>query len=121
MVKEIYIRNENDPKYDDTLIDTVDPIEGIIAKIRVILGTSKGQVLGDYDIGVDLERLVFKTIQTQTDIEDVILKQINKYISTYPNYKVVPKVSFGHHTDGYDYAIVDIYINDVRTVGILVE
>jgi len=118
MIREIYTRQENDPNYEDGILETTETIEEIMAKIRMILGTKNGDILGAYNFGVDLERMVFMSAQSQHDMEDEINKAFQQYINANEMYKVYAKISFGHQIDGgYDYAIVDIYVNDRRIQG----
>jgi hypothetical protein len=120
MVKEIYIRNPEDPNYQYSVFEHTDPIESIIAKLRMILGTTQGQVFGDINFGVGIEDLIFETRVNKVELEEKILKQIQSYISESSQYKIQPSVSFGK-ADGFDYCIIDIYINDQKAIGVLVK
>ena len=120
MVKDLYIRNPQDPNYKFGLYEHSDPIESIIAKIRVILGTTQGQVLGDINMGIGIEDLVFETRINKMELEERILSQIYQYVSESSQYKIQPIVSFGK-ADGFDYCIIDIYINDQKTIGVIVR
>lgn len=121
MITEIYTRQEDDPHYEGPIIETSDRIEGILAKVRMILGTRHGDIMGDYNFGVDLERMVFMTAKSQSDMEGIINEQLNLYLGADSKYKVYAKVNFGHHMDGYDYAVVDIYVNDNKVQGFMVD
>jgi hypothetical protein len=120
MIQDLYIRSPQDPNYKYGVYSHSDPIESIIAKIRMILGTTQGQVLGDLQFGVGIEDLIFETRINKIEIEEKISKQISQYISEAAQYKISPSVSFGK-ADGYDYCVIDIYINDQRTIGVLVK
>ena len=120
MVKEIYIRNPEDPNYRYNLFEHSDPIESIISKIKMILGTTQGQVLGDLNFGVGIEDLIFETRINKLELEEKILKQVQAYISESSQFKIQPSVSFGK-ADGFDYCIIDFYINDEKVIGVLVR
>ena len=60
MIKEIYTRSQNDNLYVDILEHNND-IESILSQIRLILGTRRGEVLGNYNFGCGIEDLVFST------------------------------------------------------------
>jgi hypothetical protein len=120
MIKEIYIRNPEDPNYAYGIYETEDAIEMIITKIRMILGTRQGQVLGDVNFGVSIEDLVFETRINKFDLEEKIRAQIFQYIAESAQYQIDPKVSFGK-AEGYDYCIIDFFINNTKAIGVLVK
>lgn len=120
MIKDIYIRNPEDPNYVYGVFEHEDVIESIIAKIKMILGTRQGQLLGDVNFGVSIEDLIFETRINKFDLEEKIRRQITQYVSEAKQYKIDPKVSFGK-TEGYDYCVIDFYINNARALGVLVK
>jgi hypothetical protein len=120
MIKDLYIRNPSDPNFKYGVLEHSDAIESIISKIKMILGTRQGQIIGDLNFGVGIEDLIFETKINKTHLEEKIKSQFNQYISESADFKIIPQVSFGK-ADGYDYAVIDIYINDERTIGILIK
>ena len=117
MIRELYTRPSTDPQYEKETIESRSELENLLAKVRMILGTTHGEVLGDYNLGIDLEKLVFTTNLPVASLEQEIADQFSKYVNYTGRYSVTPKVKFGHHADGYDYAVIDIYVND----GILAQ
>jgi len=120
MIRDIYIRNPEDPNYKYGVLEHSDVIESILSKIKMILGTTPGQVFGDLAFGVGLEDLIFETKINKTALEQKIKTQFSQYISETKDYKIEPVVSFGR-ADGYDYAVIDIFINNEKMIGILVK
>jgi hypothetical protein len=120
MIKDIYIRDPLDPNYVFGVYDHDDAIESIVSKIKMILGTRQGKTLGDVNFGVSIEDLVFETRINKFDLEEKIRAQITQYISEARQYNIQPKVSFGQ-TEGYDYCIIDFYINNQKALGVLVK
>jgi hypothetical protein len=120
MIQEIYIRNPEDPNFKLDILDHSDPIESIISKIKVILGTRQGQVIGDLNFGIGIEDLVFETRINKMQLEEDIKRQIGLYVTESADYKIEPNVSFGK-AEGYDYCVIDIYIDDKKSFGILVK
>lgn len=120
MVNEIYIRTEDDPYYVDVL-DHGNIVEKIISKVRVILGTEPGDVLANDQFGVDIEYLVFRTKIDSTELEEKINDAFTVYMGDTGGVQVTSGVSFGHGTGGSDYAVIDIYLNGVKTAGYLVS
>lgn len=120
MIKDLYIKNPDDPNYNPDILEHSDPIESIMTKIKMILGTKQGQVFGDINFGVGIEDLVFETRINKLQLEEKIKSQISQYVSESSDFNIRPSVSFGR-ADGYDYCIIDIYIDDQRVSGILVS
>jgi len=120
MISDLYIRNPEDPNYVYGILSHDDPIESIIAKIKMILGTRQGQLLGDINFGVSIEDLVFETKINKFDLENKIRNQIFQYISETANYKIEPIISFGK-AEGYDYCVLDFLINDNKVFGVLIK
>ena len=121
MIKEIYIRPESDPNFDGELLEFSDETESILTQLRVVLGTSPGEVLGEYTLGVEIENAVFNTKRAAQDVVKDINTQIGNYVYPGPNTSVSCTVDFGDSGKGYDYAVIDIYINGKRSMGVLVD
>lgn len=120
MIKDLYIRNPEDPNYKYGVFEHSDAIESIISKIKVLFSTKPGQVFGDIQMGLDIESLIFETKINKFNLEEKIKTQIQQYISEYGEYDIKPDIRFGK-ADGYDYAIIDIIINSQRVIGFLVK
>jgi phage baseplate assembly protein W len=120
MIKEIYTRTPEDPNFKINVLDHSDPIESIISKVKMILGTRKGEVIGDFNFGIGIEDLIFETRINKLHLEEDIKSQINQYISEAKDYDIRARVEFGK-TEGYDFCVIDIYIDNDKTFGILVK
>lgn len=121
MIKEIYLRTPDDPNYVSGVIDFKSETEYLLNQIRVILGTREGDVLETYNLGVNLEDLVFNTVKNSMEIEEMINNQITVYVHVPRGMSVTTSVSFGDSGYGYDYAIVDININGQKYLGFLID
>jgi len=120
MIKDIYIRNPEDPNFKYGVLEHSDPIESIISKIKMLMGTRQGQVVGDLNFGIGIEDLIFETKVNKQQLEEKIKAQFQLYISETKDFAITPQVSFGK-ADGYDYAIIDILINNKKMLGLLVK
>jgi len=120
MIKDIYTRNPDDPNYTYGVLEHSDTIESIITKIKMILGTTQGQVLGDLNFGVGIEELIFETRINKLELEEKIKSQISQYVVESGDYKIEPRVSFGK-AEGYDYCVIDIFINNTKIIGVLIK
>lgn len=120
MIKDIYIRNPEDPNFQYGVLDHSDAIESILSKIKMLMGTRPGQIVGDLNFGLGIEDLIFETTINKTQLEEKIKTQFDQYISETKDFKITPQVSFGK-AEGYDYSVIDIFINDERVIGVVVK
>lgn len=121
MVKEIYIRDASDPYYDPNMIDYSNEVEDAISQIKMILGTSPGQVFGDFNFGADLEYMVYGTKKDAQEVTEKIKEQIHKYVKLTDSMSVNCSVNFGKDERDVEFAVVDIYINGTKSIGFLVD
>lgn len=121
MVREIYTRDETDPQYNPRIIDFADEVESVITQIRMILGTSPGEVFGSPEFGMDIEDYIFRTKLGAGKINEILEEHIDNYLTKYPDLKITTDISFGDSGKGWDFAILDIYINGKKTLGFLVD
>jgi hypothetical protein len=120
MIKDLYIRNPQDPNFVYGVLEHSNVIESIITKIKMLMGTRQGQLIGDLNFGLGIEDLIFETRINKLQLEEKIKAQISQYISETKDYSIKPVVSFGR-ADGYDYALIDIFIEEQKVIGILVK
>ena len=121
MIREIYTRDETDPHYDPKFIDYVDEVESTISQIRMILGTTPGEVFGSPSFGMDIEDYIFRTKYSAAKLNEILADHLNNYMTKYPDLTVTTDISFGDSGKGWDFAILDIYINGKKTLGFLVD
>ena len=78
-VKDLVIRYDGHPKYQDDRIIEDDEIEVIVQKLEMLLFTSKNDVIGD-SIGIGLEYYLWQTRVSVSTIESKIREQVSYYI-----------------------------------------
>jgi hypothetical protein len=120
VIQEIYTRSPQDPGFQYGVLSHSNAIESIITKVKMLFGTRQGEILGDINFGLGIEDLIFETRINKTELEERIKTQFNQYISETKDYKITPSVEFGH-AENYDYAIIDVYIDAMKVIGILVK
>ncbi len=79
-VKDLVIRYPGHPKYEPGRIIEDDEIEVIVQKLEMILFTNKGEVLGNLDIGANLEYYLWQTRVTTGNLKNKVEEQIATYI-----------------------------------------
>lgn len=122
MTKEIYCRIPSDVQYKPQ-IECDSELETILQQIRVILGTKKGEVLGNYTFGINLEDYLFQYNVNTEIIRNELSEMINQYLA-YDTNKWNVSVDVNYGKDYYnksDYAVVDIIINQRKVMGVLVN
>jgi hypothetical protein len=102
--KDIYIPNEI---IQDEIVDV------IIQKYEMILFTNKGEVLGEPDLGGDLERLLHQTKVSSKFVEKELNKQISEYIPELTGIDYQLEVSFEPNPNNYS----DIMLIDFKIKG----
>jgi len=93
-VRDFGIRYPGHPKYVIDKIVEDDEIEVIVQKLEMILFSNKGDVLGDDNMGVNLEYYLWQTKVTTQALKNLVIDQIITYI---PELQII----------GYDF---DLYL-----------
>jgi len=120
MLKEIYCRNYTDPYYNYNVLETNDPLEVLLTKIRMIIFTNRGEVLGYPDLGLDLEMLLFELDFNAYQIQNDLYTQIGKYCPDSTNYNINVEVNLVPGTVR-DIAYIDIYIDGTKYLGVVAK
>lgn len=121
MIRELYIRDESDPNYEPDRLEFSDEVESAITQLRMIIGTVPGDVFGSPDFGFDIEEYIFKTKLSAGEIKEKLNEQLEIYLKLSSNIKMTVDLNFGDSGKGWDYAILDIYINGKKTLGFLID
>jgi hypothetical protein len=80
MLREIYNRDPEDPNYKADQLEVTDPLEACLGKIKMMLFTRKGEVLGDPSFGLDLETLIYDMDLSENAIRQEVQDNIKAYI-----------------------------------------
>jgi hypothetical protein len=79
-VKDLVIRYPGHPKYQEGRIVEDDEVEVIVQKLEMILFTNRGEVLGNPNIGANLEYYLWQTRVTTGTLKKKIEEQISTFI-----------------------------------------
>jgi len=120
MLQEIYCRNADDPGYVYNRLETKSALEALLTKIRMIIFTNKGEVLGQYDLGLNLEQLLFQFNFNATDVQQEFYNQLGKFAPDAINYNISVDVNFVPGSVR-DLAYIDIYIDGTKFLGVVVK
>jgi phage baseplate assembly protein W len=119
MIKEIYSKDPTDPNYNPNTIDHSDVYETVLSKIRMILYTKPGEVLGDAYFGVNLEEYVFSLNSSNTTIKEKINEQIQRYVPESLVMNIAVDVKFASR-ETYDECYIDIKIDGTTAMGLII-
>jgi hypothetical protein len=80
-LRDFYTRTDGDAKYEDGRLEISDDLESAIQQIKMTLFTNKGEVLGEPDFGLDIEKYLFE----YSIDSDIIAKEATMQINRYSN------------------------------------
>ena len=119
MLREIYFRDITDLKFSPDYMEISDKIEALLSKIRMLLYTNRGEVLGEPDLGMDLESYLFEPGLNESVLRDRFYAQLAKYVPEHVDYSI--DCSFDTQSDGFsNTAFMYILINNEKVLGIQV-
>ena len=119
MIRDIYSRDVEAPKYNENTLEVSDSLSQLILKIENCLFTRKGDVLGAPGLGANLEDLIFSLVLNEATIQNNINMQIQGYcLPQLAGFDVDTKVTF-FSTLERDGCLVDIFVNEQRVIGAL--
>lgn len=111
MLRDIYLRNEDDPKYIANKMEENDNIQDLVEQLKMMFATSPGEVIAFPGYGLDLEAMLFEFDFEQKEILQEIDSQYFQYIQPYfsgVNVEFDVYVSDGEISRTM---IIDVYIN----------
>jgi hypothetical protein len=118
MLNEIYFRDPTDPKYNPNFLDTNNRLEALISKLKMILYSNRGDVLGDPDLGMDLEDYLFERRIDEATIKERFYAQVAKYI---PERDYTIDLQFSYGTNNVtNHVNMFITINGQKIFGLAV-
>lgn len=118
-ISEIYCKLSTDPYFESDRLEVTNDIEALIEKIRMIMLTRKGDVLGDPDFGVDIEKYIFETFFDRGAINYEIADQFSRYIPEQNKFNLSARVELSKGTYK-DNIIIDIFINQDKILGFVI-
>jgi hypothetical protein len=91
-LRDNYLRPESDPAYRPSQLEVYDELESTLQQIKMTLFTRKGEVLGDPNFGVDIEKYLFEfsidpfalTKDAKDQIDNYVLESKKRTINVRP-------------------------------------
>ena len=120
MIREIYCRNSGDPGYRPNQLETSNEIEALLTKIRMLLFTSKGEVLGFPNLGLSLEEQLFELNSNTAALQNAFYGQLAAYAPESGKFKTEISVKFVPG-EVRDFCFLDIYIDGTKYIGVMAK
>jgi phage baseplate assembly protein W len=79
-IRDFYIRSSEDPAFQPNQLEVYDDLESMLQQIRMTLFTQKGEVLGEPDFGLDVEKYLFEFSVDPFSLTREAAAQINTYV-----------------------------------------
>jgi len=118
MVKEIYFRDPSDIKFKNDRVEVYSDLELLLNKIRMILMTKRGEVLGEPDLGLDLEDMLFEFSFDENKIRQSFYAQIQKYVYEQNTYKIDLDISVSSEDNIRTVIYLFVKIDGVTFLGL---
>jgi hypothetical protein len=80
-LREFYLKPEDDPAYNQDQLEVYDDLEACLQQLKMTLFTNKGEVLGEEDFGVDLNKYLFDFDIDPFGITRDATQQIERYVT----------------------------------------
>jgi phage baseplate assembly protein W len=109
-MRELYVQSDTEDAFQNYYIDETNPVNIVKQKIRMILLTNKGDVLGEPLFGVGLENYVFELEDVKEQLISEINDQVEKYIGEdSTEYDIRVDIDYNQYSRT---GIINVYIND---------
>ena len=118
-MNDFYIRPEDDPYYKPDIYETSSLSEQLVNQIKILLGTVKKDILGVYNMGIDLYDYLFKKNINLNKLESEMNEQLLSFSELAYNMNVHIEANEITTNDNKRAIIFDIYVDDKKVFGIL--
>lgn len=118
--KDFYIGYEGHPRFTINKVIVDDIIRVIVQKYEMIIFTNKGELLGDPEFGCDLQNLLYHTKISAFAVKNIIINQINLYISELNSVNYKLDVTFEQDPSNFqDIMVINFTIADYEVLAII--
>ena len=77
---DLYCRLPGEAEFDINLLETSNAFIETLQEITMLFETKPGDVLGQPDMGIDLERVLYEFGVTESQLRTIIERQVQTYI-----------------------------------------
>lgn len=79
-LRDLYIRPQTDPAFKADQFEVYDELESTLQQIKMTLFTQKGEVLGEPEFGIEVEKYLFEFDINPFALTREASNQINTYV-----------------------------------------
>lgn len=117
-LKDFYMRSDGDPKFKKGILQVTDETEEAVSQIKMTLLTEKGEVLGEPEFGLDVNRYLFDFDTDPFGLSSQANLQVEKYVSAakLKNIEITPS-KFTDDKDR-DVFVLQVNINGDNPFGV---
>lgn len=108
-IRDFYTRTEDDPQFREDQVEVYDDLEACVTQVKMTLLTNKGEVLGEPNFGLQIEKYLFDFDINPFQLSDEANSQMTQYVSESRLRKIDVSPSFT--TDDKDRKIYVLHIN----------
>jgi hypothetical protein len=115
---DFYILDPNYNKFNDTELIEDELIRIIIQKYQILVYTSNGDVMGDFNLGTNLLELLYETRLSSESVQEIMEFQIKNYIPEILNTPFKINVTFEQDPSNYqDVMFIDFEIDEYKIIN----
>lgn len=116
---EFYIKTFGDPNHDPLKLHSASEVSQLITQLETLFFTKKGEVLGNPDFGLDLEKYIFTLQYNTVMLRGEIEKEIYKYVPLARKFNVIVNVEMSElHSSSIMF--VDVSIDNTYKLQVVI-
>ena len=120
-IRDFYTRTQDDPKYTSGIIENSDSLEETIAQIKMTLLTNKGEVLGEPNFGIEVNKYLFEFDIDPFQLSSEASSQIDSFVTGSNIYDIKVKPSRYSDDKDRDVFVLGIDITGEDSFGIFYD
>ena len=96
-LRDFYLRPETDPAFRPEQLEVYDELESCLQQIKMTLFTQKGEVLGEPEFGLEVEKYLFEFTIDPFALTKEAGGQITKYVTRWKKKNGLPDLLKAQH------------------------
>jgi hypothetical protein len=116
---ELYVKAIGDPNFDANQMQSDEEIQMMLTQIETLIFTTKGDVMGDPDFGLNIEDYIYSFRYNDTMLQGMIETNIDRYIPLANKYPVSVGVEFTQETER-NLVYIDISVDNRYGIGLYI-
>jgi len=114
-VRDFYIGREDDPGYLPDQVEVYDELQATIQQVALNLLTEQGEVLGEPNFGLDVEKYLFEFDVDPFGLSEAANSQIQTYVSEARKRKLSVSPGFLNEERERNIYVLQILVDEQKT------